>query len=165
MLHREDRTAGIVEKAHDGVSRGGFVTGGVLGVGREVGSWSAYFAASAACGVAYDALRASPLPLRSVSLSYEFPPPTPELVPRFRTLCTIPEDSFVISLGSFAVGPGLPAKLEVEIDNKGLELNVIMEGELDENDELPSEDAMLALSESLPRLLDLPLASDETPSA
>jgi hypothetical protein len=132
--------------------------GQVIGVGPAVPSWSIHCPRTVArATAAYDALIAAKLPVGSTSLSYQFPPPPPELLPRFHALCTKPKDSFTIPVGWFAAVPGLRGKLEIEINRKGLELNVVVEGELDENDELPSKGAFKELRASLPKLLDLPL--------
>jgi hypothetical protein len=125
--------------------------------GPRATSWSANLLPKSDAGAAYDALFAAELPVSTLSLSYEFRPPEPELLPRFHALCTTSKDSFTIPVGWFAAVPGLRGKLEIEINRKGLELNVVVEGELDENDELPSKGAFKELRASLPKLLDLPL--------
>jgi hypothetical protein len=125
--------------------------------GQRVTSWSANLLPKSEAAAAYDALFAAELPVGTLSLSYEFRPPEPDLIPRFHELCTNPKDSFTIPVGWFAAVPGLRGKLEIEINKKGLELNVMIEGELDENDELPSKSAFKELRASLPKLLDLPL--------
>jgi hypothetical protein len=125
----------------------------LAGAPVEETSWAFRPAAGADANHAYEALVAAALPAKSITLSYEFVPPVPALVPRFLALCVKAKDNFRIPIGSYAAFPKISAELFVDVSSKGFQPVLAIDTTVADESDFPSkrmlQDARTFLAETL----------------